>query len=355
MLSARTRICPVCNAQTVGGSQCEGDGARLVDDLSGVLIDERFLLKAPIGAGGMGSAVWYAQQTSTGRDVALKMLKPGDAEAEARFRRGAVISSHLNHPNITTTHAVGRHSDGSLFLVMEHLDGVGLRQAMRAGPMAVDRVVALVDQLLSALSHMSERGFAHLDIKPDNLFLVGRHDVRLKVLDFDIADVIDDGVGARLESVLTPRGVSRICGTPQYMAPEVLLGRRADHRADLYAVGVLMFQLLTGQLPYVSTAPEALIREHRRGTPRLALVRPLSGRLAALILRALRPNPKLRFDDASSMRRALRDAERSTGSLVPIGPRADAPTSRLGEASGATTGSAGSKTVPGRPSMVMLR
>ena len=334
MIAAQHRICPKCGLQMPSGTQCAIDGTRLVEDRSDELIDERFVLRQPIGVGGMGSGVWRAEQISTGRDVAFKILRPGNREAGVRFMRGAIISSHLNHPNITTTHAVGRHVDGSHFLVMEHLDGVVLRTVMQDGPMPVERIIALVDQLLSALSHMQARGVVHLDIKPGNLFLVGSP-ARLKVLDFDIADVAD-GASDRLRSAMPPRGTG-VCGTPQYMAPEVLRGDRADHRADLYAVGVLMFELLTTHLPYPTIEPDALMRAHRRGEPQVKLLRHADRRLIGLILRALRPNPKLRFDNANAMRRALRDTERSAGSLPPIAVSAVNESEPEAEPRGSTT------------------
>lgn len=321
MFSERIQVCLRCERQASRGSHCANDGVRLVDDLSGELIDERFLLHEPIGAGGMGSAVWRAEQVSTGRDIAVKILRPDDHDAATRFRRGAIIASHLNHPNIITTHAVGRHVDGSLFLVMEHLDGVALHAQMRHGPIAPDRAVALIDQLLGALDHMSRRGIMHLDIKPENLFLVGASEVSLKVLDFDIADVMDEVASVRLRSVLPPRTSDRVCGTPQYMAPEVLRGERADHRADVYAAGVLLFQLLTGALPYRQTEPQALAHAHRASRPRLAMLRPFGRRLTALLSRALRPNPKVRFDDAGAMRWALRTTLGDHAAEVTAAPR----------------------------------
>ena len=345
----RAHICMHCGEAGQINTVCAFDGARIVEDRAGELIDARYRLRRPLGRGGMGSVVWTAEQLDTGREVALKLLADRDPDANARFKRGAIIASHLNHPGITTVYGQGRHTDGSLFLVMQRLQGEDLRAMLARGPLPPERVIRLIDQLLAALAHMHARHMMHLDIKPANLF-AARHgeDEYLKLLDFDITNVTDAACPKLMARLPVP-SVRQICGTPQYMAPESLRGEVVDTRADLYAVGVVMYELLSGQLPFRGHTPGALLRAHQAGQPRVAPLRHLRPRLTAVVMRALRDRPQVRFEDALAMRRALRETERSTGSLLPLTPRIATPQAAE------RPNPIGSATQPCRPSVASLR
>jgi serine/threonine protein kinase len=240
-----------------------------------------------IGQGGMG-AVYKARQPQLDRFVALKLLAPAttsDARFAERFQQEARTLARLSHPNIVTVHDFGQ--GGSFFyLVMEYVDGVNLRGAMKAGRFSPEQALAVVPPICEALQYAHDRGVVHRDIKPENLLLDTTG--RLKIADFGVARLLDSTVphpeaGERQAAGLTQESV---LGTPQYMAPEQSAQpSQVDHRADIYSLGVVLYELLTGELPAAKLEPPSQ-KVH------------LDVRLDHVVLRALNRHPELRYHSA---------------------------------------------------------
>ncbi len=299
--------------------RCPHDGKRVVADLSGRVVAGRYALRELLGVGGMDSSVWLAWQTSTHREVAVKLLPPADGPAAERFARGARIASNLNHPNITTVHDYGQTEDGQLFLVMEHLVGRSLHGRLKEGPLRVEQALHVADQVLRALDHAHANKVVHRDIKPGNLFLVPRNDDPnyVKVLDFGIARYVDDDDEPHeLDEITQSR---QVCGTPQYMAPEQVSLAPVDARADLYSLGIVLYRMLSGSLPFRSSNHQELFRHHVHSQPPpLATVAPdvrVPQAVEQFVLRALEKDPDDRFPSAADMRLALRQVRAGLGML----------------------------------------
>ncbi len=261
-----------------------------------------------LGRGGMG-AVYKARQPHLDRLVALKVLPPETANDPAfgeRFAREARALAKLNHPNIVAVHDFGQ-SGGFFYLVMEYVDGVNLRQAMRAGRLTPEEALRIVPQLCDALQFAHEEGVVHRDIKPENILLDRRG--RVKVADFGLAKILGQSTG---NASLT--GTQQVMGTLHYMAPEQLAGARAvDHRADIYSLGVTFYEMLTGELPLGRFPPPS-----RKAA--------LDARLDDVVLRTLEHAPADRYQHASDLKTDL-DAIAHTPSTRPR-PASDAPALR---------------------------
>ena len=289
-----------------------------------------------IGQGGMG-CVFKARQPQLNRFVALKILPEAlarDAAFAARFTREAQALAALSHPNIVTIHDFGE-AGGFYFLLMEFVDGVNLRQALRAGRFTPEQALAVVPPICDALHFAHGRGVVHRDIKPENLLL--DREGRVKIADFGIAKLVERGSVSRSGSDPTAAGeeaashskdetaaghrpaarqpaeIAAIqhtaAGTPQYMAPEQRTDpQRADHRADIYSLGVVLYELLTGELPGTKLQPPSRKVQ-------------IDVRLDEVVLRALEVKPELRYATAAELRTQLESA--ATPSAAP-GPAAAA-------------------------------
>jgi eukaryotic-like serine/threonine-protein kinase len=218
------------------------------DDLVGTTVGGTYRIEAFLGAGGMG-AVFKATHVHMQKTVALKLLHAEMAaipEALARFEREAVAAARITHVNIAKALDFGKLPDGSFYLVMEFVPGELLRDALASGAMAPERVVRIGAQIASALGAAHAAGIVHRDLKPENVILTSRPagEDHVKVLDLGIARVSP----AEGDTALTRAGA--VLGTPQYMAPEQAMGGSVDHRADLYSLGVVLYEMAAGTPPF---------------------------------------------------------------------------------------------------------
>jgi eukaryotic-like serine/threonine-protein kinase len=290
--------------------------------LIGRTIAGKFLIEAPLGAGAMG-AVFRARQVALEKTVAIKVLHgehAGDASFVARFQREAKAASRLNHPNSMQVIDFGAEPDGLLYIAMEYLDGRNLHRVLKEeGPLDAPRIVDIVMQTLAALAVAHDMGVVHRDLKPDNIMILsgtdddGRPKDIVKVCDFGIAKISDsrayrNGPQRTSDAPLTTAGL--MIGTPEYMSPEQGSGMKLDARSDLYSVGVILFEMLTGRVPFETENALGTILKHLNEVPpRPSEIAPhVDLRLEAVCLRALRKDREQRFAGAREMRAELRAA-----------------------------------------------
>jgi serine/threonine-protein kinase len=267
--------------------------------LEGVVLDGKYRILGEIGSGGMGS-VYEAELIGLRRRVAIKIAK----NADARLHREAQLVATLHHPNICTAFDVGRTPWGGPYVVLERLYGETLAARIRRGPLALREAVEIVTQILSGLQAAHGAGIVHRDIKPENIFLVSRPGLApsVKILDFGFAR---DFSGNRDMTTITKPGY--ICGTPQYMAPEQLVAGTVDHRADLFAVGTILFQALTCRAPFEGRTPQEIRRNILCSFPeRLTRLRKdVPRELDEILWRALGKHPAQRYRNAVVFQHAL--------------------------------------------------
>ncbi|HEX2656933.1 MAG TPA: protein kinase [Polyangia bacterium] len=238
----------------------ENTGSR--DDMVGRTLNKRYQVGEKVGEGGFG-AVFRGKQLATGREVALKILHPynlGDPTIVARFRREAEACSRLRNPHTVITYDFDETEDGVLYLAMEMLNGRSLHHLERAeGHLQPDRVLRLIDQVADALGEAHDKGIVHRDMKPENIFVEKRGDEDyVKVLDFGIAKMMTDERG---QAALT--AVGQTLGTLEFMSPEQLRGMPLDGRSDIYALGIMAYEMLTGDLPFKDAkTPVQIINFH---------------------------------------------------------------------------------------------
>ena len=267
------------------------------DPMIGRQVIGQYLIEKKLGVGGMG-AVYLAQQTTVSRPAVIKVLRSqlgGSSEGTARFAVEAKAASSLNHPNIVTIYNYGEMPDGTLFLAMEYIAGETLAQRLeRCGQLPVDRAVHIASQIASALGEAHIHGVIHRDLKPQNVMLVARAGEPdfVKVLDFGIAKLDDTSV--------TSTGY--VVGTPRYMSPEQLLGKRLDHRSDIYSAAILLYEMLAGVTPFQSETPIGWMHQHVDVKPRPPSALTKGGKISEpidrVVLRALAKAPA---DRPSSM------------------------------------------------------
>jgi serine/threonine-protein kinase len=218
------------------------------------VLDEKYRLEQLLGRGGMG-AVYRARDMRLDRLVAVKVVRAellGDPEARRRFRREAQIVARLQHPGIVAIFDYGSLPDGGAYLVMELVRGEDLRRVLvREGSLEPERATRILSSVCSAIEAAHRQGVLHRDLKPENILLPG-DDCEAKVLDFGVAKIIDrdrrDATMADSGTVLTVEGA--VVGTPAYMAPEQLRGQTPDARTDVFSLGVIAYEMLTGNLPF---------------------------------------------------------------------------------------------------------
>jgi serine/threonine protein kinase len=299
------RYCPLCAREFDDAAEvCHVDGATLKiagvkqDPFLGKLIKGRYNVISKIGEGGMGS-VYLAEQVSIGRKVALKVLNgsyASDDEFIGRFRREARLAASLNHRNIVTVYDFDQGHDGSLFIAMEYLQGTRLSDVIRRdGPLEISRAVRLATQISEGLNVAHVNGVIHRDIKPDNVMVFGsRGAEEIKLMDFGIARMMDAGTTT---SNLTRAGV--IMGTPAYMAPEQAEGTTVSEKTDIYALGIVLYEMLSGTVPFKASTPSAVLIKQLQETPTSLrkLRREVPSALESLVMRALEKKPQKRPRD----------------------------------------------------------
>jgi eukaryotic-like serine/threonine-protein kinase len=297
----------------------------VISNLINTLFDGRYRVLRKLGSGGMAD-VYLAEDEELGRRVAIKILNDrhaNDDQFVERFRREAKNAAGLSHPNIVSIYDRGE-AEGTYYIAMEFLDGRSLKEQLIArGPMPIGDAIVFTRQILNALRFAHRKGVVHRDIKPHNVMVDA--DSRLKVTDFGIARA-----GA---SQMTEAGA--IVGTAQYLSPEQARGAAVDQRSDLYAVGVVLYEMLTGEVPFTGDTPVEIAMKHLSDTPRPpSTLRPeIPPDLDMIVLRALAKNPEDRFQSAEEMDAEL---ERVAGGGAVTTITADAATAVLSGASVAT-------------------
>ena len=280
-------------------------------------------IQSPLGAGGMGE-VYRARDSRLDRTVAIKVLPAhvaSDPELKQRFEREARTVAALNHPHICTLHDIGQQ-DGTDFLVMEYLEGETLAQRLTKGAVQVDQALTIAIEIADALDKAHRQRIVHRDIKPSNVMLT---ESGAKVLDFGIA--VRFG-GADLETVTRStaamNGRDGIAGTLPYMAPEVLGGDPADERSDIWSLGVLLYEAVTGTRPFLGRTGAAVTSAILRDQPE-ALPPSLPSALPRIVLRCLAKEPGRRYQRAGEVRAAMEAIGGITGGWA-IRSRADGET-----------------------------
>ena len=299
----------------------------MTEGLVGAVLDGRYQVIEPIAEGAMGS-VYRAERLKLGRAVAIKLMHeelPDQLSSRERFEREAKLMALLEHPHCVSVIDFGVH-DGKPFLVMDLVRGTSLLDVIARGALDLPRAAELARQILSGLAHAHELGIIHRDIKPANLMLTATTGLgeQIRILDF--------GLARPTEPTSTKLTTGIAVGTPNYMAPEQCQGQQVDERTDLYAVGVVLFEMLTGKKPFLADDPVAVVRKHMKDPPpTLAAVAPGDyGEFEAVVARALAKAPGDRYASAHDMSAAIDAAlasRKTFGHAVPqvIGPAASKP------------------------------
>jgi serine/threonine protein kinase len=271
-------------------------------------LSARYRIERELGAGGMAT-VYLAHDLKHDRDVAIKVLKTEVASAVGvdRFLAEIKTTGHLKHPHILPLFDSGS-ADSLLFYVMPFIDGESLRaRLLRAGPMPIGDVVRILRQLADALAHAHARGVVHRDVKADNVLVSDR---QVFLADFGIARAL------AADAAATMTGAGMMMGTPAYMAPEQVVAGPVDHRTDIYAFGVLAYELLTGSPPFAGTPQKVIaaqlsqppdpVSRHRPETPPV---------LAALVMRCLQKEPGERWQSADDVLAVLESVATSEATV----------------------------------------
>jgi serine/threonine-protein kinase len=278
------------------------------DPMLGRVVAGRYRLEARAGEGGMG-VVYRARHVLIDRVVALKLIRPdlrGETHLRAWMLREARAANRVDHAHIIDIHDIGETEEGELYLVMEYLVGTSLSSELARGPMPLARGVDILEQMCAALARAHDLGVVHRDLKSDNILLTtrgGRKDF-VKILDFGLAHLA-------MDPRLAPKGA--VFGTPEYMSPEQARGEEANAQSDLYALGVLFFEMLTGQLPFRSNDRETLLEMQRTApAPKPRSIKPdVLPAAEAMVLKLLEKDRRKRYQDAHHMHEELKALQRS--------------------------------------------
>src|SRR3954466_3744081 len=313
--------CPTCGQDFADEVRvCPEDGASLQadatiamdipeDPLVGLTLDEKYRLDSRIGTGGMGT-VYHATHLLIDRPVAIKVLNPRyveDEAAQTRFRREARAAGRLQHTNAVTVTDFGSTSEGLVYIVMELLEGRTLRDVLaREAPLDTARAVSMMLQVSAAAGAAPDAGVIHRDLKPANIFIVQRKDAPpfVKVLDFGIAKLAAEALD---DDPQTLTQVGAMIGTPRYMSPEQCEGVKLTPASDVYSLGIILYEMLTGTTPFTGTSPIAIAIKHSTVPPRSPreFVASIPPALEEVILHALEKSPQNRPADANAFRKEL--------------------------------------------------
>jgi eukaryotic-like serine/threonine-protein kinase len=294
-----------------------------------IILNNRYQLEERVGSGGM-AVVYRARDLELERFVAIKVLREDYSSDEAfreRFRQEARAAANLSHPNIVTVHDFGLHA-GRLFIVMEHVPGTDLKTSLeRQGRFTVEETLSLIVQACAGVGYAHRAGLVHCDLKPQNMLITP--DRRLKVLDF--------GIARALASIQPDEKAEIVWGSPQYFSPEQAAGEPPSPASDVYSLGIVMYEMLTGQLPFSAPSTTELARRHRQVMPtaprELNPAVPIP--LEQILLKVLAKEPSARYRTADQLGRVLTNflQHASTSSLnvsppVPFPPqeRSESPT-----------------------------
>ncbi len=308
---AVVKVCPQCGSEYETGDRfCPRDGSPLRpktggDPLIGRVVADRYLVLARLGEGGMGR-VYLAEHVKMTRQCAIKVMNPSlmhDAESLARFAREASSAARILHPNVAAVFDYGE-AEKIVYLVMEYVDGESLSSILSStGPLDPRRAIDIARQIADGLQAAHELGIVHRDLKPDNVIVARTRAGKEtpKVVDFGIAKAVSDSP----QDALTRSGL--VIGTPEYMSPEQLLGDPVDARADIYSLGCILYQMLTGEQPFAAESREQMIRRRlHEAPPHVRDVIPeLPRRLDTLIVHMLSRSPAERLASAAEVRDAL--------------------------------------------------
>jgi len=306
-----TKVCPHCGTEYETGDRfCPKDGAPLkpksgADPMIGRVIADRYLILARLGEGGMGR-VYAAEHVKMNRQCAIKVMNPSlmnDAESTTRFAREASNAARILHPNVAAVFDFGE-AEKTVYLVMEYIDGESLSELMaREGALPPRRAIDIARQIADGLSAAHELGLVHRDLKPDNVLISRKRDGReiAKVVDFGIAKALSDS----REDSLTRSGL--VIGTPEFMSPEQLLGDPVDAGTDIYALGCILYQMLSGTKPFDAESREQMIRRRLHEPPPHVrdIVPSVPKRIDTLIAHMLARSPSERLDSAAEVSSSL--------------------------------------------------
>ncbi|MDQ3907501.1 MAG: protein kinase [Acidobacteriota bacterium] len=328
--------CPKCGRRYGGGLRhCPEEGTPLraddtvigfsaCDPMVGQVLDEKYRLDEWLGEGGMGT-VYRATHLLIDRPVAVKVLHARFVEDEAaqqRFRREARAAGRLQHPNAVAVTDFGRTTEGCVYIVMELLEGRTLREALaQESPLSTVRAVDLMTQAAGAVEAAHDAGVIHRDLKPANIFVVQRKGAQpvVKVLDFGIAKLAADSLDDSDAKNLTQTGV--MIGTPRYMSPEQCDGEHLTPASDVYSLGIILYEMLTGETPFNGASPLAVALQHSSKQPRppREIVQSIPEELERVVLHALAKKPEERPANAGEFRDELIATARRLG-LAPHDP-----------------------------------
>ncbi len=321
--------CPTCGSEYSGVEFCPKDnsplqadatfaGAEAVDPLIGQTLDDKYLIEERLGIGGMGT-VYRARHLLIDRAVAVKVLNKRFAEDEtvqARFRREAKAAGRLQHPNAVLVTDFGQTAGGYAYIVMELLEGSTLRDVLaKEAPLETARAVSLMLQISGAVAAAHDAGIIHRDLKPANIFIVQRADVpaAVKVLDFGIAKIAVETIDDDDPKTLTYMGA--MIGTPRYMSPEQCIGKELTPGADVYSLGVILYEMLTGKMPFNGSTPLAIAVKHATQAPvkPREIIESIPATLEKVVLHALEKRPENRPADAAAFKTELYETAERLG------------------------------------------
>jgi serine/threonine protein kinase len=302
------QVCPEDKSPLQADATLHGDS--IADPLVGQILDDKYQIEERLGIGGMGT-VYRARHVLIDRAVAVKVLNPRFVEDEAarvRFHREARAAGRLQHTNAVSVTDFGQTPGGYVYIVMELLEGRTLREILaKEAPLETARAVSIMLQTAAAVAAAHEAGVIHRDLKPANIFITQKPDVPtvVKVLDFGIAKLAADSLDDDEPKNLTQVGA--MIGTPRYMSPEQCNGLELTPAADVYSLGVILYEMLTGIVPFTGSTPLAIAMKHASDVPRRPreIVTSIHEDLERLILQALAKRPEDRPADAAAFRSQL--------------------------------------------------